>query len=52
MERFMLKIMYDIPDRGDVESCQISKDVVSAQAEPVYTFIKPIQNKAKASGGE
>ncbi len=48
MERFMLKIMYEIPDRTDIQTCQITKSVVSESGEPVYTFIKPVRKKAKA----
>jgi ATP-dependent Clp protease ATP-binding subunit ClpX len=50
MERFMLKIMYDIPDRTEIRSCQISPEVVSQNSDPVYTFIKPVRGKAKAAG--
>lgn len=52
MERFMLKIMYEIPDRTDIQTCQITKSVVSESGEPVYTFIKPVRKKAKAAGEE
>jgi ATP-dependent Clp protease ATP-binding subunit ClpX len=50
MERFMLKIMYDIPDRADIQGCQISKEVVAGSAEPEFTYIKPVRAKAKVAG--
>ena len=49
MERFMLRIMYDIPDRADIQACRITKEVVAEKADPVYTFIKPVRGKAKAA---
>lgn len=48
MERFMLKIMYNIPDRSDIETCTITKDVVEGKAEPAFSLIKPIRSKAEA----
>ncbi len=50
MERFMIKIMYDIPDRGNIKSCTISPEVVREDEEPEYTLVKPIRSRAKASG--
>jgi ATP-dependent Clp protease ATP-binding subunit ClpX len=51
MERFMLKIMYEIPDLKTVEKCRITKEVVSGESEPEYNFVKPVRKKsAKAAG--
>jgi ATP-dependent Clp protease ATP-binding subunit ClpX len=50
MERFMIKIMYDIPDQGNVESCMITPGVVSETDAPAFTFVKPLRSRAKAAG--
>jgi ATP-dependent Clp protease ATP-binding subunit ClpX len=49
MEKFMLKIMYDIPDRTDVESCVVTADVVNQSAEPEFGLIKPVTKKQQSS---
>ncbi len=49
MEKFMLKIMYDIPDRKDIEKCVITPDVVKHTGEPEYSFIQPISQQSKAA---
>ena len=36
VEDIMLDIMYDIPDKKDIEKCIITKDVVAERAEPIY----------------
>ncbi|MDD4308821.1 MAG: ATP-dependent Clp protease ATP-binding subunit ClpX [Candidatus Cloacimonetes bacterium] len=48
MEKFMLKIMFDIPDRKDIESCIITESVVNQAEEPEFGLVKPIipQNNA------
>jgi len=38
MEKFMLKIMYDIPDMEKLRGCKISADVVSKGISPEYTY--------------
>lgn len=38
MEKFMNGIMYDLPDKTDIEQCTITKDVVLAKSEPVYLY--------------
>lgn len=38
MEKFMLKIMYDIPDMEKLRGCRISADVVSKGSAPEFTF--------------
>ncbi len=49
MEKFMLKIMYDLPDRTDVESCVVTADVVNQSAEPEFGLIKPVTQKQQSS---
>lgn len=46
MERFMIKIMYDIPDLGNVESCNITTGVVTESEAPAFTYVKPIVKKS------
>ena len=36
VEEFMLDIMYDLPEKENVEKCIITKDVVNSGAEPIY----------------
>ena len=36
VEEFMLDIMYELPNRKDVEKCVITKDVVSNSKEPIF----------------
>ena len=45
MEKFMLKIMFDIPDRKDIESCTITEKVVNQSDEPQFGLIKPISSQ-------
>ncbi len=52
MERFMLKIMYDIPDLKTVKSCQITKKAVTGEKEPEFTFVKPVRTKSSKVVGE
>ncbi len=49
MEKFMLKIMFDIPDRSDIESCLITPEVVSMNSDPVFTLHKQLKNNNKAA---
>jgi len=51
MERFMLKIMYDIPDLKTVESCNITKAVVAGESEPEFSFVKPVRKKSSKAAG-
>lgn len=48
MEKFMLTIMYEIPDRVDVKKCIITPDVVRGQSAPVYDLKAPIEKRRKA----
>jgi ATP-dependent Clp protease ATP-binding subunit ClpX len=36
VEEFMLDIMYDLPNKKDVDKCIITKDVVEQKSEPIY----------------
>jgi len=36
VEDFMLDIMYELPNRKNIEKCIITKDVVLKRAEPIY----------------
>ena len=36
VEDIMLDIMYDLPDKKDIEKCIITKDVVVKHTEPIY----------------
>lgn len=36
VENFMLDIMYDLPEKENVEKCIITRDVVEKGAEPIY----------------
>ncbi len=40
MEKFMLDIMYHIPDMDNLEECHITKKVVQSNSEPKYKFLK------------
>ncbi len=49
MEKFMLKIMYEIPDRKDIATCQITAEVVKGETSPQYGLIAPVSAKRKAA---
>ncbi|PKN75226.1 MAG: ATP-dependent Clp protease ATP-binding subunit ClpX [Candidatus Cloacimonetes bacterium HGW-Cloacimonetes-2] len=49
MEKFMLKIMYEIPDRKDIATCQITAEVVKGETSPQYGLIAPVAAKRKAA---
>ncbi len=49
MEKFMLKIMYEIPDRKEIEACLITAGVITGESEPVYTITPAITNKRKVA---
>ncbi|MBT5421119.1 MAG: ATP-dependent Clp protease ATP-binding subunit ClpX [Candidatus Cloacimonetes bacterium] len=38
MEKFMLEIMYDIPEITNVKECFISADVVNGKSDPVFSY--------------
>jgi len=45
MEKFMIQIMYNIPEMDNLKECLISKDVVLTDCEPVYSFKEEKKNK-------
>lgn len=49
MEKFMLKIMFDLPDQSDINSCQITTGVVKGISEPEYGRVKTIKTRAKVA---
>lgn len=46
MEKIMLDIMYDLPDRPEIDTCTISQDVVKKIKEPILTFKEPDKKQA------
>ncbi len=36
VEEFMLDIMYDLPNKKDVDKCIITKDAVEKNSEPIF----------------
>jgi ATP-dependent Clp protease ATP-binding subunit ClpX len=38
MEKFMLEIMYEIPEITNVKECFISADVVNGKSDPVFSY--------------
>ena len=49
MEKFMLKIMYDIPDMEKVRSCRITSDVVKNGTAPEYGLVEATGKKKAAN---
>jgi len=49
MEKFMLKIMFDIPDRSDIESCLITTEVVNLSSEPEFGLKKQLTPNSKVA---
>ncbi|MGA2297384.1 MAG: ATP-dependent Clp protease ATP-binding subunit ClpX [FCB group bacterium] len=47
VEEVMLPIMYDIPDRNDIEKCIITEEVITKKVEPVYILKE--EKKAKSA---
>lgn len=45
MEKFMIDIMYNIPDMDNLKECLISKEVVMGESEPDFSFEKGKKNK-------
>jgi len=44
IEEVMLDIMYGLPDRSNVSTCTITKDVVFKKKDPIYTFAEQKQS--------
>jgi ATP-dependent Clp protease ATP-binding subunit ClpX len=36
VEDFMLDIMYELPNKKDMDKCVITKDVIQQNAEPIF----------------
>lgn len=49
MEKIMLKIMFDLPDRPEISTCTISSEVVQNIKEPVFTFKDTDKKKLAAN---
>ncbi len=49
MEKMMLSIMYELPDRPEIETCTITPEVVNKVIEPVLTFKNTDKKKAAAN---
>lgn len=49
MEKFMLDIMYEIPDRPTLKSCTITKDSVHKKSTPLFEEATLLQSKSKAA---
>lgn len=49
MEKIMLQIMYTLPDRPEIDTCTITKEVVSNVKEPVFTFKEDTKKKSAAN---
>lgn len=45
MEKFMIEIMYNIPDMDNLKECLISKEVVLGLSEPAFSFKEEKRNK-------
>lgn len=49
MEKIMLDIMYYLPDRPEIETCTISKEAVTKEKEPIFTFNNTNKKKTVAN---
>jgi len=49
IEKMMLGIMYDLPDRPEIATCTISPEVVKNSKEPILTFKEKDKKKAAAN---
>jgi len=38
MEKFMIDIMYDLPEQENITECLISKNVIMGDHAPVFTY--------------
>lgn len=46
MERFMLDIMYTLPEMENVKTCLISKDVVDGDEKPFFSYTKKVEDQS------
>lgn len=49
LETLMVNLMFEVPSRGDVETCTIHADVVNNEAEPKLTFLKDATETRKSA---
>jgi len=49
MEKFMLKIMYEIPDKPTLESCTITPESVQGLSDPDFTETKSMAARSRAA---
>jgi ATP-dependent Clp protease ATP-binding subunit ClpX len=47
IEEIMLDIMYDIPERGDVKRCVITRETVDKRSEPIILTAADLKKLAK-----
>jgi len=47
IEEIMLDIMYDIPERGDVKRCVITRETVDKRTEPILLTAADLKKLAK-----
>jgi ATP-dependent Clp protease ATP-binding subunit ClpX len=47
IEEIMLDIMYDIPERGDVKRCLITRETVDKRSEPILLTAADLKKLAK-----
>lgn len=52
MESIMMNIMYDIPSRGDVEKCIITRETVDGETEPELIVRKQLADNDKSTARE
>ncbi|MFO7820723.1 MAG: ATP-dependent Clp protease ATP-binding subunit ClpX [Lentisphaeria bacterium] len=46
LENIMINIMYEVPSRGDVEACRITKDAVEGRKSPQLTLRQELKKSA------
>jgi ATP-dependent Clp protease ATP-binding subunit ClpX len=49
VEKVMLDVMYDLPDRNDVEKCIITKEVITNGITPTLVLVDKSKKKKKES---
>ena len=47
IEEIMLDIMYDIPERGDIKRCLITRETVEKRSEPILLTATDLKKLAK-----
>jgi len=49
MEKVMLNIMYELPDRPEIATCTISPEVIKNLKEPILSFKEPEKKKVASN---